>query len=77
MEEAETEDDTAVRRWIDRATEAEEDKSWVCSHCGTVADEWSAVCANCSAFATLSWKQPPRAYRSLIEASKKEDIVFS
>ena len=77
LEEAETEDDTAVRRWIDRATEAEEDKSWVCSHCGTVADEWSAVCANCSAFATLSWKQPPRAYRSLIEASKKEDIVFS
>jgi len=66
LAEAETQDDVAARRWIDRAAEAEADKAWVCASCGTVADDWSAVCGHCSSFATLSWKQPPRVHRAVI-----------
>ncbi len=66
LTEQETHDDAAARRWIDRAAEAEADKAWVCASCGTVADDWSAVCGHCDAFATASWKQPPRIHRAVI-----------
>ncbi len=64
--EAETQDDAAARSWIDRAADAEADKAWVCANCGTVADDWSAVCGHCGSFATQSWKQPPRVHRAVI-----------
>ena len=60
------EDDIAARRWIDRSTEAEADRTWVCSKCGTVADDWASMCLNCDSFATQLWKQPPRAHRAII-----------
>jgi HemY protein len=66
--EAEAHDDIAARRWIDRAADAEADNAWVCASCGTVADDWSAVCGHCGSFATLSWKQPPRVHRAVITA---------
>lgn len=66
LAEAEAQDDVAARRWIDRAADAEADKAWICAACGTVADDWSAVCGHCGSFATLSWKQPPRVYRAVI-----------
>ncbi len=66
LAEAESHDDVSARRWIDRAAEAEADKAWVCASCGTVADDWSAVCGHCGSFATLSWKQPPRVHRAVI-----------
>jgi HemY protein len=66
LAEAETQDDGAARRWIDRAADAEADKAWVCASCGTVSDDWSAVCGHCGSFATLSWKQPPRVHRAAI-----------
>ena len=68
LAEAEAQDDAAARRWIDRAADAEADKAWVCASCGTVADEWSAVCGHCGSFATQSWKQPPRVHRAVIAA---------
>jgi len=66
LAEADAQDDVAARRWIDRAAEAEADKAWVCASCGTVADDWSAVCGHCGSFAALSWKQPPRVHRAVI-----------
>ena len=72
--EAEAHDDVAARRWIDRAAEAEADKAWVCASCGTVADDWSAVCGHCGSFATLSWKQPPRVHRAVIAPPVSPDI---
>lgn len=66
LTEQETHDDAAARRWIDRAAEADADTAWVCASCGTVADEWSAVCGHCGDFATAEWKQPPRIHRAVI-----------
>jgi HemY protein len=62
------EDDIAARRWIDRSTEAESDRAWVCSNCGTVADDWASVCLKCNSFATQLWTQPPRAHRAIISS---------
>ena len=61
------EDMTAPADWLELAANADSDRAWVCSDCGTVADEWSAVCGHCGAFATLGWNQPPRIHR-VIEA---------
>jgi HemY protein len=66
LAEAETQDDGAARRWINRAADAEADKAWVCASCGTVSDDWSAVCGHCGSFATLAWKQPRRVHRAVI-----------
>lgn len=60
LEEAENGDTPEARAWYARAGEAEPDPGWVCGGCGAVADDWSAVCANCGAFDALSWGTPPR-----------------
>jgi HemY protein len=60
LEEAENGDTAAARAWYASAGEAEPDPGWVCGECGAVADDWSAVCANCGAFDELSWDTPPR-----------------
>jgi len=60
VEEAEHGDTPSARAWYARAAEAEPDPGWVCGDCGAVADDWSAVCANCGAFGELSWTAPPR-----------------
>ena len=75
LEEAETQNDVGARRWIDRAVDAEADKAWVCASCGTVVDDWSAVCGHCSSFATLSWKQPPRVHRAVIAPTVSPETV--
>ncbi|MEP4887539.1 MAG: heme biosynthesis HemY N-terminal domain-containing protein, partial [Alphaproteobacteria bacterium] len=51
--------------WLELAAGADSDHAWVCSDCGTVADDWSAVCGHCGAFATLDWNQPPRIHRAI------------
>lgn len=73
--EAETQDDVAARFWIDRAGDAEADDAWVCTSCGTVADDWAAVCGHCRSFATLSWKQPPRVHRAVIAPQQSTDMA--
>jgi HemY protein len=60
VEEAEHGATDTARAWYNRAGEAEPDPGWVCGHCGAVADDWSAVCANCGAFDRLAWRTPPR-----------------
>ncbi len=60
LEQDERGDAEAARTWLDRADTAIPDKSWTCDTCGAVATEWSALCGNCGAFDTVSWKRPPR-----------------
>ena len=60
LEQEEHGDSPASREWLERADSAPQDRTWTCEYCGAVAPEWSALCGNCSAFDTISWKQPPR-----------------
>jgi len=60
VEEAEHGATDEARTWYNRVSEAQPDPAWVCGHCGAVADEWSATCANCGAFNRIDWATPPR-----------------
>ena len=61
LEEGETGDMAAVRRWLVRAAEAAPDPAWICGDCGGAAAAWTPTCARCAALGTLAWKVPERA----------------
>jgi len=66
LADEDSEDRSGSDTWLEKAAAADADPAWVCGECGTVADEWSAVCGNCGSFATLAWKRPPRLYRAVV-----------
>ena len=61
LEESEHGDMVAVRAWLLRATFADPDPAWICSDCGTPADNWVPTCSHCGALGSLDWKIPARA----------------
>jgi HemY protein len=61
LEEAETGDMAAVRRWLLRASEAAPDPAWLCADCGAASAGWAPTCPRCGALGTLEWKAPARA----------------
>ena len=69
LAEEDVEDPTTPAEWLELEARADADPAWVCGDCGTVADDWSAVCGHCGAFATMAWTQPPRIYRALSAAA--------
>ena len=60
LEREENGDGAAAGEWLERAARAPAGKGWTCGTCGAAAPEWSALCGNCGAFGTVSWKRPPR-----------------
>ena len=48
-------DESESRLWAARAIKAPRDAVWVCASCARQYAEWSAVCAGCEAFDTLTW----------------------
>jgi len=73
VEEAEHGNTETARAWYGRAAEAEPDPGWVCGNCGAVADDWSAVCANCGVFDQLDWRSPPRV--SALPAGQAQSVA--
>jgi len=73
-EEPSAGDRASARLWHDPADTADADASWTCGDCGAVAGEWSALCGNCGAFDTISWKRPPRV-AALIAAPEGDAVV--
>ncbi len=61
IERGEGGDDAAVRGWLTKALVAKRGPQWVCDKCNTVHADWAPVCSNCSAFDTLTWREPPQA----------------
>ena len=59
IERGEGAPDSTVRRLLTRALTAPRGPQWVCDNCQNVAGDWEPVCANCGAFDTLSWREPP------------------
>jgi HemY protein len=58
VERGEGSDDAVVRGWLTRALTAPRGPQWVCDSCQTVHSHWVAICENCNAFDTLSWRAP-------------------
>ena len=61
LEDGESGKAEEARSWLLRAAEAPADPTWVCNHCGAIADDWSIRCQVCDELDGLSWRQPPRA----------------
>ena len=59
IERGEGSDDSVVRGWLARALTAPRGPRWVCDKCQHIHAEWVAICENCGAFDTLSWRAPP------------------
>jgi len=58
IERGEGASDDAVRGWLSKALEAPKGNQWVCDNCGVVHGDWAAICTNCEAFDTISWRRP-------------------
>ena len=72
LADEDSEDHSGSDTWLEKAAAADADPAWVCGECGTVADEWSAVCGNCGSFATLAWNRPPRLHRAVVGPATPE-----
>lgn len=58
IEKGEGASDSVVRGWLTRALSAPRDPQWICDVCGNIQAEWDAVCEECGAIDSLSWKRP-------------------
>lgn len=61
IERGEGADDAVVRGWLARALTAPRGPQWCCDKCQAIHAAWVPICENCSAFDTLSWREPPEA----------------
>ena len=59
LEEGESGDREAGRRWLLEASRAAPDPVWVCDACGAPAASWAMHCAACGAFDRFEWRSPP------------------
>ena len=50
--------EAVVRSLLSRALSAPRAHQWVCENCNSIHSDWAPICATCSAFDTLTWKQP-------------------
>ncbi len=58
VERGEGSDDAVVRGWLTKALTAPRGPQWVCDSCQAVHGRWVAICDNCGAFDTLTWRAP-------------------
>ena len=56
LEEATGKKPDAVRHWLDRASQAEKDRNWVCTKTHRYFDEWLAIVEPEGFFNTLEWE---------------------
>ena len=60
IERGEGSNDAVVRGWLAKALTAPRGPQWICDNCQHIHNAWEPVCANCSGFDTLSWREPPK-----------------
>lgn len=64
LEDRERHDPAASRRWLDAASSARPDASWLCRQCGHRGEagpesgHWQLVCPQCQAIDSLEWRHP-------------------
>lgn len=80
IEEAQGNNQAAVRQWLSLALRAERDPVWMCD--GTIFSSWSVVSPITGRLGCFKWKAPPRMPPLTLEAANimpkkqdKEDIV--
>jgi HemY protein len=72
LEEGERANMAAARDWLERAAVLPIDPLWLCASCGAPGEagpacgHWQAICPNCGAIDSLTWKRPPVATQNLL-----------
>jgi len=49
---------TTANEWMERATRAATDPSWVCSNCHNIAVRWNLICLQCNNMDSYVWDKP-------------------
>ena len=57
LEEMATQDERAVRGWLEKAADAPRERVWICSETGRVYDEWVPI-SDQGLFNTIIWDFP-------------------
>ncbi len=66
LEERATQDDKAVRQWLEKAADAPRERMWICSETGRVFDKWLPI-TDQGLFNTIIWDFPQgRAVSSML-----------
>lgn len=69
VEQGQHQDKQASAEWMLRAASADNDPTWVCSHCSDTHEEWHTHCPTCHTFHSVQWKVPMLRYMPAAEAS--------
>ncbi|MCB1652256.1 MAG: heme biosynthesis protein HemY [Alphaproteobacteria bacterium] len=64
LEERSTHDETAIKHWLEKASEAEGESTWVCTQTGRVYDHWHPIALPHGAFNTIEWCNPAHMLHS-------------
>ncbi|MBL26471.1 MAG: heme biosynthesis protein HemY [Rhodospirillaceae bacterium] len=73
LEEAESGDSEAARRWLLMASSAAPDPVWLCDRCGAASAVWHVHCGNCGAFDSMTWRSPPATPLALAHPEEAEE----
>jgi len=65
IEKMEGAPEEVVNGLLMQALTAQRDPEWVCENCGEIHSDWDAVCINCGAFDTITWKRPAATIATL------------
>lgn len=68
-------DDAVVRGWLTKALASPRGPQWICDSCQHIHSVWVPVCANCSSFDTLAWKDAPHS-ESLIPGAEMLPLII-
>ncbi|MEM6938691.1 MAG: heme biosynthesis HemY N-terminal domain-containing protein [Pseudomonadota bacterium] len=61
IERGEGSSDTIVKGWLAKAVTVSRGPQWVCDVCQNIESQWTAICSNCGAFDSLTWRVPTAA----------------
>ncbi|HWK46616.1 MAG TPA: heme biosynthesis HemY N-terminal domain-containing protein [Stellaceae bacterium] len=61
LEQTERSDAAAARLWLERATRAPTEPTWVCTQCAAETPAWAPLCPSCHSFDALVWQVPDRS----------------
>ncbi|MCC6006575.1 MAG: heme biosynthesis protein HemY [Rhodobacteraceae bacterium] len=67
--------DRVVRGWLARALSAPRGPQWTCEACNHIHSRWVAICENCEAFDSLTWRAPPADERPAMSATDMLPLI--
>ncbi len=77
LEEREARNEEAVKKWLEKAAEAPQDKQWICRETGRTYSEWMPVAQPHGSFNTIVWDYPQAAMQDHILPSDETALLIT